>query len=121
MSKFVGTIAFVAVDAGTTLVGTKPVDELADCRFWYNTSKPIERLRDTEREAGQLDEGAVRAELVRSVISTDGGGVNADRDVAAHGAVFGLVAGVRRDVTARAPGQVADVAAVGVTGKTNRL
>ena len=60
-----------------------------------------ERLRAAEREARPLNEGAVRTEVVRC------GNVAAvlvladtDRDVTAHRTVFGLVAGIGRDVTA---------------------
>ena len=62
-----------------------------------------ERLRATEREARPLDEGAVPTEVVRCrdvaavIVLRD-----ADRDVTAHRTVFGLVAGIGRDVTAGA-------------------
>ena len=62
-----------------------------------------ERLRTAEREARPLDEGAVRAECVRGVdVAAVFVLAQSDRDVTAHRAVFGLVAGISRDVTASA-------------------
>src|SRR5262249_51142885 len=61
----------------------------------------IERLRAAEREARPLDEGAVRAERVRvgnvAAVLVFG---QTNGDVAAHRAVFGLVARIGGDVAA---------------------
>src|SRR5207237_3862361 len=74
----------------------------------------IERLRQTEREARPLDEGAVGAERGAGVIEAGVVGVEANGEIAAHGAVFGLVARVGRDVAAATPGAVAGRAVVDV-------
>ena len=74
-----------------------------------------ERLRAAERETRPLDEGAVRTECVRGVTSPPVvARAQTDRDVAAHRAVFGLVAGIGRDVTADAEVVVVGVAVVDV-------
>src|SRR5689334_8642466 len=74
-----------------------------------------ERLCATEREARPLNEGAVCTEVVRC---RDVAAVfvfrNADRDVTANRAVFGLVAGISSDVTASAEVTVVGRAVVDV-------
>ena len=72
----------------------------------------VERLRTTSGEAGELDERTVGVEgrrgrdrRVRRVVARE-----ADRDVRAQGAVFGLRAGIGRDV--------ATVTGVEVSGRT---
>src|SRR4029453_828281 len=57
-----------------------------------------ERLRTAKREAGPLDEGAVRAECSRRI--KDRVALNTNGEIATHRAVFGLVAGIGRDVAA---------------------
>ena len=70
-----------------------------------------ERLRTAEREARPLDEGAVRAEVVRCRnVAAVFVFRHAERDIAAHRTVFGLVAGVGRDVAAST-----EVAVIGQT------
>src|SRR5581483_8034585 len=71
-----------------------------------------ERLRQTEREARPLDEGAVRAELVRGRVNAEVVGVDADGDIGAHRAVGGLVTRIGRDVTARRAAVVVGGAAI---------
>src|SRR5262249_7900381 len=66
-----------------------------------------ERLCATEGEARPLDEGAVRVKLVGGTIETDRVGAQTNGDVAAHRAIFGLIPGISRNVTANTPPVVA--------------
>ena len=71
-----------------------------------------ERLRAAEGEARPLDEGAVCVELVSMRIDTGRVGADTKRDIAAHRTVFGLVAGISRDVAADTTPVVVGVAVV---------
>src|SRR5262249_50284980 len=66
-----------------------------------------ERLCATEGEARPLDEGAVRVKLVGGTIEADRVGAQTNGDVAAHRAIFGLITGISRNVTANTPPVVA--------------
>jgi hypothetical protein len=73
-----------------------------------------ERLREAESKARPLDEGAVGAEGVAGVVGARAVGAQTDCEIAAHAAVFGLAARVRRDIAPRAPDAVVGRAIVDV-------
>src|SRR6185312_8208782 len=86
--------------AAVTRVGTREGTPVRSRRVAVEIE---ERLRTAERETRPLNEGAVRTEVVRrrnvaAVLVL----AETDRDVTAHRTVFGLVAGISRDVTAGA-------------------
>ena len=71
-----------------------------------------ERLRTAEGEAGPLDEGAVGVECLRRI--KDRVALNTNGEIAAHRPVFGLVAGIGRDVAADTIPEVVRPAVVNV-------
>ncbi len=90
----------------TSVAGVgRRVDHAPEVRQSRCRVEIVERLRDAEGEAGQLDEGAVRtpANTCGFAVASRTLRAATDGDVAAQGAELGLRAGISRDVTARLP------------------